>query len=68
MIRHLFDRATECDRLMNLASDPSKKEALKKLRDMWMALANNESMSMSLPQLAQAIEELNKKQSGLSAL
>jgi hypothetical protein len=36
----LFDRASECERLMNLASDTVKKQTFKQLRDMWIALAN----------------------------
>jgi hypothetical protein len=41
----LFDRAAECERLMNLASDPVNKETLKELRDMWTALANDATSS-----------------------
>jgi hypothetical protein len=37
----LFDRAAECERMMNLASDPDEKEILKQCRDMWIALAND---------------------------
>jgi hypothetical protein len=34
----LLDRATVCERVMSLSSDPVKKETFKRLRDMWIAL------------------------------
>jgi len=36
----LFNKATECERLMNLEADEDKKPAFKLLREMWIALAN----------------------------
>jgi hypothetical protein len=60
----LFDRAAQCERLMNLSSDPVNKQTLKQLRDMWIALAN-ESTSMSVQELAKEIISIEAIQSGL---
>jgi hypothetical protein len=56
----LFDRAEDCERAFGAAGDPEAKAALKILRDMWIALAN-ESSGLSEASLAKevaAIEEL----------
>jgi hypothetical protein len=58
----LFDRAANCERLMNLSS--VNKEIFKQLRDMWIALAN-ESTSMSAKDLAKEINSIEAIQSGL---
>ena len=60
----LFDRAAECERLMNLSSDPVNRETLKQLRDMSIALANG-STSMSAQELAKEIISIEAIQSGL---
>jgi hypothetical protein len=62
----LFERAAECERLMDAASDPDRKESLKQLRDMWIALAN-ENATMPTEFLAKQIAELEKLQLGLSS-
>ena len=62
----LFDKAADCERAMNAASDPWQKVSFKLLRDMWIALAN-ESLSMTKPQLANeiaAIEEIQAAATG----
>lgn len=61
---HLFDRATECSRLMNLETDHVKKSIFRLLRDMWIALAN-ESAGVSGDQLAVEIKMIDDIQSGL---
>jgi hypothetical protein len=35
----LFRRAADCERLMNLATNPKKKKSFGLLRDMWIMLA-----------------------------
>ena len=62
----LFERAAECQRLMDTATDPDRKETLKQLRDMWTALAN-ENATMPSELLAKQIADLEKLQRGLSS-
>jgi hypothetical protein len=62
----LFEKAADCERAMELATDPWQKITFKLLRDMWIALAN-ESLSMSKLQLANeiaAIEEIQSAATG----
>jgi|HubBroStandDraft_6_1064221.scaffolds.fasta_scaffold3291592_1 hypothetical protein len=62
----LFDKAADCERAMNTASEPWQKVTFRLLRDMWIALAN-ESLSMTKPQLANeiaAIEEIQSAATG----
>jgi hypothetical protein len=60
----LFERAADCERLMNLSSDPTKKQTFKQLRDMWIALAN-ESTQMSKADLTKEIAAIDAIQSGV---
>ncbi|HWY88961.1 MAG TPA: hypothetical protein VNX28_19765, partial [Gemmataceae bacterium] len=56
----LFDKAADCERAMNMVSDPHERIALKILREMWISLAN-ESVGFSecdLTKQIAAIEEL----------
>ena len=58
----LFRRAIECERLMNLSSNPAKKQIFKQLRDMWIALAD-ESRSLSRRAIAEGIAAIEEIQS-----
>jgi len=60
----LFDRAAECERLMDRASDPIKKETWKRFRNMWIALAN-ESACVPADHLAQKVADIEKLLVGL---
>ena len=62
----LFDRAADCERLMNLASDPEKQGLLRQLRDLWITLANESDLT-SAPSLANEIAAMEKIQSSLFA-
>ena len=62
---HLFDRAADCERLMDATSDPDEKEAFRQLRDMWIALAN-ESPTMPADDMNRKIADIEKLQQGLS--
>jgi hypothetical protein len=62
----MFECAAECERLMDAASDPLKKQTLEKLRDMWIALAN-EGVSVSPALLAMQLEQLGRVQSDLAS-
>jgi hypothetical protein len=62
----LFDRAADCDRLKNLASDYYQRLTLRLMRDLWIGLAN-ESAGMSGRVLLNEIAELDKIQSGLDS-
>jgi hypothetical protein len=53
----LFERAAECERLMNLAADSRKQLALRLARDMWIALGNA-SVNMSHEILSKEIAVL----------
>jgi len=57
----LFDRAAECERLTQEASDTGKQTAFRMLREMWIALAN-ESSSMSSQMLAKEIAAIDELQ------
>jgi hypothetical protein len=59
----LFDRAAECERLMDAASDPETKEILRLARDMWIALANKR---MSADYVTKQIADPAKLQRDLS--
>jgi hypothetical protein len=58
----LLDRAAECERSMQLAADPVRRHVLKRLRDMWINLAND-GMAMSPERLEEETTELIKMQS-----
>jgi hypothetical protein len=61
----LFDRAAECERLMDSVSDPVKKAPLGQLRNLWIALAN-ESPSFTSEVLAQEIAMIERIQSSFA--
>jgi hypothetical protein len=60
-----FDRAAECERLMNVAADSIMRETFKQLRDMWIALAN-ESATIPADDVTRKIVDIEKLQLGLS--
>ncbi|HEY6259248.1 MAG TPA: hypothetical protein VIY51_26010 [Xanthobacteraceae bacterium] len=62
----LFNRAQDCERALDAALDPQKKIALKILRDMWIALANESSglSELDLAKQVAAIEELQSTVAG----
>ena len=60
----LFNKAAECERLMNLEADADKKRAIKLLREMWITLAN-ESATMEPEELARQIATIEKIQARL---
>ena len=55
----LFDCAAICEWLMDLSSDPGKKETFRQLRDKWIALANA-SPSMSARELTEAFISIDE--------
>ena len=58
----LFDRAAQCNRLIELETDVVRKTELGLLRQMWIALAN-ESPSMTEQELAREIVVIEQLQS-----
>ena len=58
----LFDRAAECERLMDSVSDPVKKATLEQIRNLWIALAN-ESPNFTTEVLAREIAMIERIQS-----
>ena len=62
---NLFDRAADCESLMEAAFDPTIKETFKQLRDMWIMLAN-ESQAMSADYVTKQIADIERLQRGLS--
>jgi hypothetical protein len=62
----LFDRAEDCERAFSAAGDPEAKAALKILRDMWIALAN-ESSGLSEDNLAREVAAIEELQSALAS-
>lgn len=61
----LLDRAAECQRLMDLSSDPKKKQTFRQLRDMWIELAR-ESTSMPAQVLAERTSLVERLQAALN--
>jgi hypothetical protein len=57
----LSNKAGECERLMNLEADEVKKLALRLLREIWIALAN-ESATMDPKEVARQIAYIEKIQ------
>jgi hypothetical protein len=62
----LFDRAEECERQGQLASDLSTQTSFNMLRDLWIALANH-SANMAADRLAEEVGMLEKIQATLEA-
>ncbi len=60
-LSELYDRAAECERLMQLAADPGKRMAFKLLRDLWIALAN-ESAHFDCVRLSEEIAAIMRLQ------
>jgi hypothetical protein len=58
-----FDRAAECERLMNSETDLARKAAYQSLRDMWIELAN-ECASMSPEEFAKHFADIEQIQAG----
>lgn len=56
-----FDRAAECERLMNLQTDEVQREAYRSLREMWISLAN-ECPSMSPKEIERHFADLTEIQ------
>lgn len=59
----IFEKAAECELLMERERDQVRNTACRLLRDMWIALAN-ESTSMSSEELALEVASLDQIQSG----
>jgi hypothetical protein len=57
----MFDKAAECERLMNSQTDEVQKSAYRSLREMCIDLAN-ESASMSAEELARRFQDLDQIQ------
>jgi hypothetical protein len=57
----LFERAATCERAIGGIGDPSRQLALRLLRDLWIAAAN-ESPSMTDAQVAREIASIEKIQ------
>ena len=55
----VFNKAAECDRLMNLQTDEVQKSTYRCLREMWIALAN-ECASLSPEKFAREFDELEQ--------
>jgi len=54
-----WERAADCDRLMNAAADPSRRAIFEKLREMWITLGNEKAM-MTEAELATEIEAIGR--------
>ena len=62
---NLLERAAECERLMDLASNPISKNTLMQFREIWIGLAN-ESVNMSADDLSKKVAAIEKMQLALS--
>jgi hypothetical protein len=60
----LFDRAAECERWMQVTSDPDMQSVIRLLRDLWIALGN-ECEFLSERQLVTQISTIEEIQSSI---
>jgi hypothetical protein len=54
-----WEKAADCERSAQAASDPQRRAVLEKLRDLWVALANQRDV-MSQADLAKEVEVINQ--------
>jgi hypothetical protein len=57
----VFNRAAECERLMNLETDEIRRSAYRSLLELWIKLAN-ECTSMGPKKLAREFDDLDQIQ------
>jgi hypothetical protein len=60
-----WERAADCDRLMDTATDPTRKAIFAKLRELWIVLGNEKAM-MSEGELAAEIESISRLHADLT--
>ncbi len=61
--RDAFNKAAECERLVNLETDEVQRTAYRALRDMWISLAN-ECVSMTPGEFVRQLNDLDQIQTG----
>ncbi len=59
----VFDKAAECERLMNLETDEVRKAAYQSVRSMWIELANEFAL-MTPEEFAKHFDDIDKIQAG----
>ena len=60
-----WERAADCDRLMNAATDPTRRAIFAKLRELWVGLGNEQGM-MSEGELTTEIEIIGRLHADLT--
>ena len=59
-----WEMATECERYLQAADDPQRRAIFANLRDLWLALGNEES-PMTVAELAKEIDTIARLQRDL---
>jgi hypothetical protein len=54
-----WERAAECERSRSTAVDPQRRAIMEKLRDLWIALANEKTL-MTEADIAEEIEAISR--------
>ena len=60
-----WEKATECERCLQVVDDPQRRAIFANLRDLWVALGNEESL-MTLAELAKEIDTIARLQRDLT--
>ena len=60
-----WEKATECERYLQAVDDPQRRAIFANLRDLWVALGNEESL-MTLAELAKEIDAIARLQRDLT--
>jgi hypothetical protein len=61
-----WEKAADCERSFHAAIDPQRRAVLRKIRDMWVALANEQSLMLEAD-VAQSAEAINRMHVELTA-
>jgi hypothetical protein len=54
-----WEKAAECDRAMQISSDPVRRDVLKNLQEMWLILANK-NLQLSEEESAREAEKIGR--------
>ena len=60
-----WEKATECERYLQAVDDPQRRAIFANLRDLWVALGNEESL-MTVAELAKEIDTIAQLQRDLT--
>jgi hypothetical protein len=62
-----WEKAADCERSLKAAIDPSRQAILGRLRDLWIALGNEQSF-MTEADIAESVQSINRLHVGMIAV